>query len=239
MNTDNVLLYDKVKFLLKKYIEDNNLKRGDKIPTEVELCEMMDASRITVRRAITELEEAGILEKIHGKGTFVKSAGKRPIHILDIQGFTEGLSTSERKFKKEILKKQIVTSDSELMKVFNRKEPFEVIELIRRIKDDHDIFSVDFAYIPLDLFPDIYQKLDEDVSTFKLMEDAGADFYKTSKKIEVQLPDDDIQELFFISRIDPVIKVKKIITDEKNIPIHFSEYYLLGERVVLDIESTI
>src|SRR5699024_9012990 len=121
------------KFLLKKYIEDNNLKRGDKIPTEVELCEMMDASRITVRRAITELEEAGILEKIHGKGTFVKSAGKRPIHILDIQGFTEGLSTSERKFKKEILKKQIVTSDSELMKVFNRKEPFEVIELIRRI----------------------------------------------------------------------------------------------------------
>lgn len=71
------------------------------------------------------------------------------------------------------------------------------------------------------------------------METAGADFFKTSKKIEVQLPDEEIQDLFQISGIDPVIKVNKIIKNKQDEPIHYSEYFLLGERVVLDIDSTI
>ena len=46
-------------------------KPGDQILTEEELCKIYNVSRITVRKAIHELEIAGYLVSQSGKGTFV------------------------------------------------------------------------------------------------------------------------------------------------------------------------
>ncbi|WP_230532085.1 GntR family transcriptional regulator [Microvirga roseola] len=48
-----------------------DLQPGDRIPTEVELCEYYDLSRITVRQAISALVDEGLLHKQQGRGTFV------------------------------------------------------------------------------------------------------------------------------------------------------------------------
>lgn len=48
-----------------------NYKIGEKLPTEREIAETNNISRITVRRAFNELEANGILERIQGSGTFV------------------------------------------------------------------------------------------------------------------------------------------------------------------------
>lgn len=47
------------------------LKPGDRIPPEPELCEHYSLSRITVRQAITSLVDEGLLHKQQGRGTFV------------------------------------------------------------------------------------------------------------------------------------------------------------------------
>lgn len=58
---------------LKKIIEDQILHGfyKDKIPSERELMDMYSVSRSTVREAVSILVREGILEKRHGKGTFV------------------------------------------------------------------------------------------------------------------------------------------------------------------------
>ena len=43
----------------------------DQIPSEKELGERFDVSRVTVRRALKELTEEGLLERYQGKGTYV------------------------------------------------------------------------------------------------------------------------------------------------------------------------
>ena len=48
-----------------------DLQPGDKIPSETELCEFYDLSRITVRQAISALVDEGLLQKQQGRGTFV------------------------------------------------------------------------------------------------------------------------------------------------------------------------
>lgn len=57
---------------LESQIKNNELKPGDQIPTEKNLCEMYNASRMTVNKAIMMLCEKRLVERIAGKGSFVK-----------------------------------------------------------------------------------------------------------------------------------------------------------------------
>lgn len=52
-------------------IESGNWKVGEKIPSENQLTSMLGVSRASVRQAVSQLSGLGILETVHGKGTFL------------------------------------------------------------------------------------------------------------------------------------------------------------------------
>lgn len=64
-------LYYQVKESLLEKIKSNQFKVGDLIPSESELQEEYNVSRITIRRAIQELVQEGHLYTRQGRGTFV------------------------------------------------------------------------------------------------------------------------------------------------------------------------
>ena len=55
-------------------IIDGSLKPGDKIPTEMELCESFQVGRNSVREAIKILEAFGVVYIKRAEGTFVSSS---------------------------------------------------------------------------------------------------------------------------------------------------------------------
>ncbi|WP_081707517.1 FadR/GntR family transcriptional regulator [Bacillus massiliigorillae] len=57
---------------LKNMIEEDGLRPGDKIPSERELSERLQAGRSSVREALRALELLGLIETKRGEGTFVK-----------------------------------------------------------------------------------------------------------------------------------------------------------------------
>lgn len=67
-----VPLYKQLKDLLLQEIKEGIYKANQKIPTELELSEKYQISRMTVRKALAELVEEGVLAKKQGKGTFVQ-----------------------------------------------------------------------------------------------------------------------------------------------------------------------
>jgi len=56
---------------ITKYIHDNNLQPGDKLPTENEFTQMLGVSRTSIREAIKALSINGVLVSYAGKGTFL------------------------------------------------------------------------------------------------------------------------------------------------------------------------
>ncbi|WP_404330242.1 GntR family transcriptional regulator [Mesobacillus maritimus] len=235
-----LFLYDQVKIRIKEMIATGELAPGTKLPNEKELCDTFETSRITIRRALKELENEGVIEIIHGKGTFVKSI-KQQLHILNLKGFTEGLAIGEQHFTKEVLVKKVETADEELMEIFKRNEPFEVLKLIRLIKDENALFSVDYAYLPTDIYPGISEKVKDNVSTFKLIHDVyGIKFRKAKKDIEVTKPTQEVSTLLEIAKVEPVIQIRKVISEENDVPVHYSKYYLKAESVnfFIDIDMS-
>ena len=68
-------LYEQLKNAIKDDIHAHIYRPGDRMPSEAELEEKYQVSRITVRRAVKELCEEEILVRKQGKGTFVLSTG--------------------------------------------------------------------------------------------------------------------------------------------------------------------
>ncbi|TDL83088.1 GntR family transcriptional regulator [Peribacillus frigoritolerans] len=64
-------LYLKVYNLLLNQIQSGKLKLGDKVPSEKELADQFQVSRITTKKALDLLSEENYIERIQGKGSFV------------------------------------------------------------------------------------------------------------------------------------------------------------------------
>ena len=57
---------------IRKMMETDGLKTGDKIPSERELSERLNVGRSSVREALRAIELLGIIETRRGEGTFIK-----------------------------------------------------------------------------------------------------------------------------------------------------------------------
>jgi DNA-binding LacI/PurR family transcriptional regulator len=65
--------YQQVYSALWREIQSGRLKRGDRLPSEAELERKFGTSRITVGRAVRDLQIAGLVERRPGSGTYVKA----------------------------------------------------------------------------------------------------------------------------------------------------------------------
>lgn len=70
-NIQKKKIIEQVIDILKDYILKGNLKNGDRLPTEMELCEQMGIGRSTLREAVKILEFQGFVRKSHGIGVIV------------------------------------------------------------------------------------------------------------------------------------------------------------------------
>lgn len=64
-------LYEKIYEYIIDQIKQGNLMKGDRVPSEKELAEEFDVSRITSKKALDLLAQNNIIERIRGKGSFV------------------------------------------------------------------------------------------------------------------------------------------------------------------------
>ena len=81
--TAGVSLHRQLYLVLHDEIGRGALTTGDVLPTEQSLCDQFGVSRITVRRALADLVEAGLIERRHGIGSFVTN---RPPTGRDAEG---------------------------------------------------------------------------------------------------------------------------------------------------------
>lgn len=72
---------NRVNDYIKKLIVLGKLKAGDRIPTEVELCQLLDVSRGSVREAMKILEALSIIKISRGNGTFISQVDE--IHSME------------------------------------------------------------------------------------------------------------------------------------------------------------
>ncbi len=83
--------YQQLKDLIIGRISSGDLQPADRVPSENELVEAMQVSRMTANRALRELHDEGYVERIAGRGTFV-SDFRSQSHLLEVQNIADEIA---------------------------------------------------------------------------------------------------------------------------------------------------
>ena len=84
-------LYRQITESIRDAITSRLLKPNDALPPDRELAEMFAVSRITIRKAISELVNEGVLDTRHGSGTFVHSKVEK--NFAQLTSFSEEMDS--------------------------------------------------------------------------------------------------------------------------------------------------
>src|SRR5688500_19008006 len=87
-------LYQQLQRSLREAIENRVIAPDDALPPERDLAEMLSVSRITVRKAIDELVEEGLLIRKQGSGTFVSNRVEK--NFAKLTSFSEDMRARGR-----------------------------------------------------------------------------------------------------------------------------------------------
>ena len=151
--------------LYKQLFEEllRKIKRGEwvyqqKIPTEVELCDYYDVSRITVRLALIELQNQGYIYRKQGKGSFVKEP-KVEQRLSSFYQFADEVEKQGYKTRKVIID-YYREDNAELADNLHLPATQDCFHHLQRIHYRSETpFSVEISYIPYTLCPKLTKKI--------------------------------------------------------------------------------
>jgi GntR family transcriptional regulator len=222
----SIPLYLQLKELILEKIENGEYPPDKQIPSELELCEIYDISRPTVRQAISDLTNSGYLYKEKGKGTFV-SGGKNTIDIKNFSGFTDSILDCKSPAEKDITDITVADSSSlvflnDIFK-YNSGMPVTVITYVSAINTGSEgVYSLNRSYIPVNLFPDIADQLRAGKSSIDILRGKYPLIPDKSKSIlEIIFADNDDSSVLRVPPGQPLIKIQNILYSKSGQAVEF------------------
>ncbi|MBS6183582.1 MAG: GntR family transcriptional regulator [Clostridium celatum] len=183
-----------------KKIANGTWKAGECISSERELCEIYDVSRMTIRQAIGELVQEGILTRKKGKGTFVC---EQKVNQKDMMSFTEMIKQSGRVLETKVVEFEIIDTPEDIQDIFILDKLYKITR--KRIVDNECI-ALETVYIPVDYCGHVNKEMLEG-SLYKVLEGFGYIITNSNSSIIAVNVNDEIRNLLECQKDEPILKV--------------------------------
>jgi GntR family transcriptional regulator len=153
-----VPIYYQLEQYMKEKIEKGEWQPGEMIPSERELAETYDISRMTVRQAVNNLVNDGYLVRRRGKGTFV-AAKKIEQPLKGLTSFSEDMRARGMEPDTVVLGFETVPASKKLAEWLAVKEGDALYEIRRLRLADGSPMALETLYIPCALAPHLTREI--------------------------------------------------------------------------------
>ncbi|MCP3032589.1 GntR family transcriptional regulator [Halobacillus sp. A1] len=233
--SNQIPLYIQVLNHLEDEIKSGKWEVGTQLPTQKELADKYNVSLITVRQALTELNQMGYIDNIRGKGTFIKK-NKETIGFVQFKSFTEEMELEGRSVSTKVIsifEDNANQVDSDVLKV-NEGETILRIKRIRYIDGVESVFTT--TTVSMDLGQQL-RNFDLNGSLYSVLKaKLNLNIYKASEAIEIDFPNLEAQERLSISEGMPVFKVTRTSFSNNITPIEYTTSVFKGDTTRFFIE---
>lgn len=213
--------YVKIKEYIIENIKHGNFKPGEKIPSEKNLVDMFNVSRITATTAIRDLVKEGYVYRIQGKGTFVSEKKIEDVRNHNAYGFENNSSLDEDVHETRSVR--VIKVGREFSEKMDLTETEELYEIIRYKLDDGRINAVEYVYLPLKYYPSLKLREEEIGHIHDLVKSSC--FLKQKKAkvyIEPVMLDEEQSEIMELDKEKPVLQLEKTTFSEEDKIIEYS-----------------
>jgi len=162
-NQNHLPIYFQIQQDLLTQIQSGKLQPESQLPSEADLAQEFQVSRITAKRALDELVHLGYAYRQQGKGTFVAQARIR--EISGFRSFSEDMRARGLTPSSEILDFRIIQPDDSICQKLHITKDQTVYLLKRRRLADNVPLAFETAYLPCYLYPSL---INEDLASGSL-----------------------------------------------------------------------
>ena len=229
-------LWHQAEQALRALITSGEWPTESQIPNEDRLGAMLGISRITVRHALRNLEDAGLVRREHGRGTFVRSATV-VAGVRGLTSFTEEMASLGLTVGSRLLNGDVVEASAEIAGALDINIGDEVYRL-RRLRLGNDMpIGIQTAHLSVARVPGLLAQAGIQGSLYATLKSSyGISPIEARELYRIGLVAEADAELLQLSVGSPAFVVERVTYDSDG-PFEFAVSTMRGDRY--EIRSTL
>lgn len=226
----SIPLYMQLAELLRGFIQSDKLQFGDRFPSEMELAESYGVSRITVRKAIEDLVNDGLLIRRQGKGTFA-SRPKIDREMVNVTSFTDRMQARGMIAGARSMGVKVTPATAKMAALLGVPESSGIAEIQRlRLINDEPV-SLETSYLSVERCPGIQHENLVDQSLYQLLDKKyGLRPVFSSKTLELTSASPGESRLLNTVKGAPLFLMTALIYSEQRQAMEFVKIISRGDR---------
>lgn len=231
--SSDIPLYTQLVGIIKRQIASGTLAVGALLPSEAELCRALDVSRNTVRQAIGELEEEGLVVRKRGKGTFVAdpTTNRRGVRY----SFTTEVSSMGKTPSSTLVDFDLIVPSAEICRKMDLKEGTQVYCFTRIRNVDGKPLILETSYYPQYIYPNLTKQMVQTHSFYSLLYHVGITPFAADDSYETVTLDARCARLLGVEVGTCAFYHQRRTKTEDGRIYEYTCSYIRGDRVRLDV----
>lgn len=234
LKDSEVPLYLQVSEWIRENVYKGELGKGDRIPSENQIMEILQVSRGTVKKGVTMLVNEGMLVQVQGKGTFVKSENISYSLGEGLLSFAESLESQHLNFTTKVITSSVEKATKHVAEKLKIAvgAPIFYLERVRSVEGEKVMLIenrinlelcpgiVDIDFNQQNLFPSI-EKLSERRISF------------AESRYAAKIVGGERGHYLEVNEDAPVLHLEQLVFFEKDLPIEFGNVWLKSDKYYL------
>lgn len=223
-------LYTQLKERLWEMVEAGQLKPGDQVPSERELCERYGISRMTCRQALSDLVTDGVLYRVQGRGTFVANP-KVTQGLLRLTGFTEDMLARGLMPDTRVVSAEIIPAGKKVAAYLQLPLGERVFQLERLRSAGGQPMCLEHGHYPASRVPGLERRRDLGGSLYRLLADEyDLRLVRAGETLEAVAAREREAEVLEVAVGSPLLLLERVTWEADGRPIEYVRSFYRGDR---------
>ncbi|MET0474670.1 MAG: GntR family transcriptional regulator [Mycobacterium sp.] len=207
--TSGVSLHRQLFLVLHDEIGRGALAAGDALPSEQALCDQFGVSRITVRRALADLADAGLIQRRHGIGSFVT---QRPVPSRVGSGgsYLDELRQAEFETEVDVVEIGIVALPRTVAERLDMSEAGLYVLRVRRERRTGEPLMITEAWLPGGLAAVVTEQTLARAPLYRILSDVGVTLERLEHELTAEIAGPRTAGLLGAAIGSPLIRVNRV-----------------------------
>lgn len=235
--TEGTPLHKQISDWLKQEIESGALGEDEKLPSENELTQKFDVSRVTVRRALQTLENEQLIYRCQGLGSFVTDQRTHQSFSI-LNDFTEELAGSGMKASSKVLSfnHEDIEDRNELLSYLDIDSKQVALKIERVRLGDGQPIAFDVTWMPM-FYGQLIEGYNlEEATIFNILEDEfDIPIKRGCYRIEATIADKTLANHLNVEANTPLLQINRISYTIGDKPVYFQKRYYRNDKMVFEL----